>query len=345
MGKFAHQLQSNQVGEWREKYVQYVMLSKLLREHQRLAESASIGGLADSHSRFVEQLQDEATKVEDFFLAKYREYSTRLRDVKMQLEALEFHQRREANSGSGSASVMATSVFNLLSNRSKATATAKSNNVIGINDDASDSLLSTSQGTGSIDNSVTSSRRRGEYGYEDFERPHNKDGRVVGLYDLYSHDRSSTASLTSMTSMTSTSHARDRKILAKAFVQLYRALAMLKTYALLNYDALQHLLRKYNKRIQYRKQDSGLENFVERKAFTKPKLVISMLRDIEDVYSRVFTNGSLDLAKKELRAQGKARRVCRVVDCNWIRMVGGTDRVVVVVVVVGSIHTCCYLAR
>ena len=350
MGKFAHQFQSNQVGEWRDRYANYAQLSQLLRDHHH-AESLDI---FSGQSPFIELLHDEASKVEDFFLSKYREFATRLRDIKLHIDALEAHARGVPRSAGGGGAVggggaASTSAFDRLEQQR--------------------------------------ARERGiDEAQEDFERPLKSESST--LYATL--DSNSTSSISTSNSMLGTmsnslsnNKARrqreHRKVLAKAIIQLYRALAMLKTFALLNYEAFQQLFKKYNKLTAAKSASSmismlrlsspsfsfssamkpvstatstvtapspnanastprstivgapsissnaninnlnntnnkvaeSMVNFVERKAFTKPKLVITMLRDIEDLYAKVFTQGSLDLAKKDLRAQQSVRRVRR----------------------------------
>lgn len=91
-----------------------------------------------------------------------------------------------------------------------------------------------------------------------------------------------------------------RSRIKKALLEYYRSLELLKTYRTLNYQAFIKILKKFDKRTGRKISLEYLEEIKKHPFYSSPALD-SLIKDVEDIYQYVFTNGDRTKALRKLR--------------------------------------------
>ncbi|KAI4318063.1 hypothetical protein L6164_025872 [Bauhinia variegata] len=92
------------------------------------------------------------------------------------------------------------------------------------------------------------------------------------------------------------------KMIRKAFVELYRALGLLKTYSSLNMLAFSKILKKFDK-VACQKASASYLREVKNSHFISSDKVVRLMDEVESIFTKHFANGNRKKAMKFLRPQ------------------------------------------
>ncbi|KAK2455881.1 phosphate transporter PHO1 [Trifolium repens] len=90
------------------------------------------------------------------------------------------------------------------------------------------------------------------------------------------------------------------KMIRSAFVELYRALGLLKTYSSLNLVAFTKILKKFDK-VSCQKASSSYLKEVKRSHFVSSDKVVRLMDEVESIFTKHFANNDRKKAMKFLR--------------------------------------------
>ncbi|WOL04383.1 phosphate transporter PHO1-2-like isoform X2 [Canna indica] len=96
---------------------------------------------------------------------------------------------------------------------------------------------------------------------------------------------------------------RAEKMIREAFVQLYRGLGLLKTYSLLNMEAFRKILKKFEKVSNQQQESAAFSRIVKRSQFASSDKVIKMGDEVESIFTSHFAGNDRKKAMKFLRPQ------------------------------------------
>ncbi|MED6163512.1 Acid phosphatase pho1 [Stylosanthes scabra] len=92
------------------------------------------------------------------------------------------------------------------------------------------------------------------------------------------------------------------KMIRSAFVELYRALGLLKTYSSLNTVAFSKILKKFDK-VSCQKASANYLKEVKRSHFVSSDKVVRLMDEVESIFTKHFANNDRKKAMKFLRPQ------------------------------------------
>ncbi|KAK7278436.1 hypothetical protein RJT34_23464 [Clitoria ternatea] len=92
------------------------------------------------------------------------------------------------------------------------------------------------------------------------------------------------------------------KMIRSAFVELYRALGLLKTYSSLNMVAFSKILKKFDK-VSCQKASANYLKEVKRSHFVSSDKVFRLMDEVESIFTKHFANNDRKKAMKFLRPQ------------------------------------------
>ncbi|XP_054821012.1 phosphate transporter PHO1-like [Prosopis cineraria] len=92
------------------------------------------------------------------------------------------------------------------------------------------------------------------------------------------------------------------KMIRKAFVELYKALGLLKTYSSLNMVAFTKILKKFDK-VSCQKASANYLKEVKRSHFVSSDKVVRLMDEVESIFTKHFANNDRKKAMKFLRPQ------------------------------------------
>ncbi|KAF7807105.1 phosphate transporter PHO1-like [Senna tora] len=92
------------------------------------------------------------------------------------------------------------------------------------------------------------------------------------------------------------------KMIRKAFVELYKALGLLKTYSSLNMVAFSKILKKFDK-VSCQKASANYLKEVKRSHFISSDKVVRLMDEVESIFTKHFANNDRKKAMKFLRPQ------------------------------------------
>ncbi|KAL1294690.1 hypothetical protein HN51_055481 [Arachis hypogaea] len=92
------------------------------------------------------------------------------------------------------------------------------------------------------------------------------------------------------------------KMIRSAFVELYRALGLLKTYSSLNTIAFSKILKKFDK-VSCQKASANYLKEVKRSHFVSSDKVVRLMDEVESIFTKHFANNDRKKAMKFLRPQ------------------------------------------
>ena len=299
--KFSHSLQFNAVPEWSSRYLAYSNLKKLIYNLEReLLQRGTTSALdneasylisqdrgaqdRDAVRTFVAALDAELKKIDKFYkekeLSAYQDYELLLTDV----EDFEKNLRPVESTDTQSHSMKrARSIPNVLP-------------PVHDSDDDDDELA---DGAGDDGEGVTSFRGR-QGSLELDQRLRRNEGlvrsRTPEFWDS-EYDNMPTRDPFNVL-------ADIRITLKRRSIALFTLLSELRSYIELNKTGFTKILKKFDKTVNTKLKDEYLEKLVkESYAFSASteKLLTERLESVIEIYASLSTNGSIEMAKSELR--------------------------------------------
>ncbi|CEP20704.1 unnamed protein product [Cyberlindnera jadinii] len=299
--KFSHSLQFNAVPEWSSRYLAYSNLKKLIYNLEReLLQRGTTSALdneasylisqdrgaqdRDAVRTFVAALDAELKKIDKFYkekeLSAYQDYELLLTDV----EDFEKNLRPVESTDTQFHSIKrARSIPNVLP-------------PVHDSDDDDDELA---DGAGDDGEGVTSFRGR-QGSLELDQRLRRNEGlvrsRTPEFWDS-EYDNMPTRDPFNVL-------ADIRITLKRRSIALFTLLSELRSYIELNKTGFTKILKKFDKTVNTKLKDEYLEKLVkESYAFSASteKLLTERLESVIEIYASLSTNGSIEMAKSELR--------------------------------------------
>lgn len=274
--KFAKRLTSEAVPEWRPKYLQYKQLKKLIKiipahslERDVEKDAAS---LSPDEVIFIQELDGELTKIDEFYQAREREAIERKARILVQLHLLLEDVRKMRVKPKGGAVVGSAAIVGHMSGDTTISPHLTSPALVGDGAQLTWRSLPLQESSPSLV---------------------SPGGTLVH---------------TNISSLRDASFTRLARLrIKKALLEFYRFLELLRNFKSLNIVAVGKILKKFDKRTG-RRQTAAYAEKLRSLAFCTNNTVDELLGDVEDVYRFVFTEGDRVRALRKLRVKNLKMR-------------------------------------